>query len=216
VASSFPNGTVFAVSTAVSAASVVSSITNASEGVATATAHGFTDGDILIMTAASTRLDQRVVRVSNDNTNDFTLEGINTTSTTTYPSGFGAGSAVEVSSFVSLSQTTNTATSGGEQQYFQWVYLEDGKQRQRKTFKNARSLQWTADYDPSLSWHAALLAADEDGTTRVLRATLPNGSKIYWSVEVSFDGEPTFNTNQNQQVVATFSLVNPVSTRYAS
>jgi hypothetical protein len=216
LSSSFPNGTVFAISTAVAAAKTITSVSNANPGVAAATANGYSDGDILILTAASTRLDQRVVRVDNAATDAFDLEGINTTSTTVYPSGFGAGSAVEVSSFVSLSQTTNTATSGGEQQYFQWVYLEDGKQRQRKTFKNARSLQWTADYDPTLAWHTALLNADEDGTTRVLLATLPNGSKIYWSVEVSFDGEPTFNTNQNQQVVATFSLVNPVSTRYAS
>jgi hypothetical protein len=216
MSSSFPNGTVFSISTAVSASKVVTAISNAAQGVASSTAHGFTDGDILIMTAASTRLDGRVVRVANDDTNAFDLEGINTSNTTLYPSGFGVGSAVEASTFVALSQTTNTATSGGEQQYFQWVYLEDGKQRQRKTFKNARSLQWTADYDPTLAWHTALLNADEDGTTRVLLATLPNGSKIYWSVEVSFDGEPTFNTNQNQQVVATFSLVNPVSTRYAS
>lgn len=216
MSSSFPNGTVFSLSTAVAATKVISGITNANPGVATSTAHGYTSGDIILLTAASTRLDGRVVRIDNEAANTFELEGINTTSTTTYPAGFGVGTGAEVSTFVSLSQTTNTASSGGEQQYFQWVYLEDGKQRQRKTFKNARALQWTADYDPTLSWHAALLAADEDGTTRVLLATLPNGSKIYWSVEVSFDGEPTFNTNQNQQVVATFSMVNPVSTRYAS
>lgn len=216
MASSFPNGTVFSISTVAAAADVVTAITNASPGVASSTAHGNADGAILIVTAASTRLDQRPVRVASTAANTFALEGIDTTSTVLYPSGFGVGSVIAVSTFIALSQTTNTASSGGEQQYFQWVYLEDGKQRQRKTFKNARSLQWTADYDPTLSWHAALLTADEDGSTRVLLATLPNGSKIYWSVEVSFDGEPTFNTNQNQQVVATFSLVNPSSTRYAS
>jgi len=216
MASSFPNGTVFSISTVAAAADVVSGITNASPGVATSTAHGNADGTILIVTAASTRLDQRPVRVASTAANTFALEGIDTSNVLTYPSGFGVGSVVAVSSFIALSQTTNTASSGGEQQFFQWVYLEDGKQRQRKTFKNARSLQWTADYDPSLAWHAALLDADETGTTRVLQAVLPNGSKIYWSVEVSFDGEPTFNTNQNQQVVATFSMVAPVSTRYAA
>jgi hypothetical protein len=216
MSSSFPNGSTFAISTVYDTAKTISAVSNANPGVATSTSHGLSDGDIMLLSLASTRLDNRVVRVSGSVTNAFNLEGINTTSTTLYPSGFGVGTAKEATTFVSLSQTTGVESSGGEQQYFQWVYLEDGKQRQRKTFKNARSLQWTADYDPSLSWHAALLAADEDGTTRVLRATLPNGSKIYWSVEVSFDGEPTFNTNQNQQVVATFSLVNPVSTRYAS
>lgn len=216
MSSSFPNGTVFALSTASGSAKDISAITNADPGVATSTAHGLANGDILLLSLASTRLDQRVVRVANQAANTFELEGIDTTSTTIYPSGFGVGSATAMTTFVSLSQTTNTQTSGGEQQYFQWVYLEDGKQRQRKTFKNARSLQWTGDYDASLAWHQALLDADEDGTTRVLRATLPNGAKIYWSVEVSYDGEPTFTANQNQQVVATFSLMNQVSTRYSA
>lgn len=216
MSSSFPNGTVFAISTVYGSDKTVSAITNANPGVATSTGHGLADGDILLLSLASTRLDQRVVRVDNPAANAFDLEGIDTSSTTLYPSGFGVGTAKAATTFVSLSQTTNTQTAGGEQQYFQWVYMEDGKQRQRRTFKNARSLQWTADYDPSLSWHSALLSADQDGTTRVLRATLPNGSKIYWSVEVSFSGEPTFNTNQNQQVVAVFSLMNQDSTRYAS
>ena len=184
--------------------------------MASSTAHGLVSGEIVVITAASTRLDQRVARVDNEAANAFDIEGINTTSTTLYPSGFGVGSVAEHSTFVSLSQTTGTTSSGGEQQYFQWVYLEDGKQRQRKTFKNARALQWVGDYDPTLAWHTALLNADEDGTTRVLRATLPNLSVIYWSVEVSFDGEPTFNANQNMQVTANFSLIAPLSTRYAS
>jgi hypothetical protein len=216
MASFFPNGTVFAISTVYGADKTVTAITNANPGVASSTAHGLGDGDILLLSLASTRLDQRVVRVDGSVTNAFDLEGIDTTSTTLYPSGFGVGTAKAATTFVPLSQTTNTQSSGGEQQYFQWVYLEDGKQRQRKTFKNARALQWTGDFDPSLAWHAALLTADEDGTTRVLRATLPSGVKYYWSVEVSFDGEPTFTANQNQQVTAVFSLANQSSTRYSS
>ena len=32
----------------------------------------------------------------------------------------------------------------------------DGRQRQRPTFKNTRSLALTLDYDPTLAWHAAM------------------------------------------------------------
>ncbi len=216
MSSRFPNGTVFALSGVGGVAKTITAITNANPGVASSTSHGFTDGDILVLTLASTRLDQRVARVDNAATNAFDIEGINTTSTTLYPSGFGVGSASEYGSFVSLSQTTNTQTQGGEQQYFQWVYLEDGKQRQRKTFKNAKSLIWTGDADEDLSWFAALQAADDDGILRVLRATMPTGRVVYWPVEVSFDGEPSFTANTNQQVTAQFSFMNPVSTAYAS
>lgn len=215
MASSFPNGTIFAISTAFGTAKTVTSITNASPGVATATAHAFEDGNILLLSMPS-QLDLRAVRVDNAATNAFDLEGVNTTSTTTYPSGFGAGTAKDVTTWSSLSQITDVQSSGGEQQFYQWTYLEDGRQRQRPTFKNARALTLTLDYDADLSWHAALLAADLARDPVVLRASLPNGSYLYYSVYVGFDGEPTFTINENQQTSVSFAYASPFSTRYAS
>ncbi len=211
----FPNGTTFALSAALSSAFTFSGISNANPGVSTATAHGFTDGDILVLNNPG-RLDLRVVRVAGSATNTFNLEGINTTSTTLYPSGFGVGSAQEAATFTSMSQTVNTASSGGEQQFATWAYLEDGRQRQRPTFKNARGLELTMHYDPDLAWHEALLTADQESSVRVLRATLPNSAKLYWSVYVGYDGQPNFNINENMAVVASFSFASPNVTRYAS
>lgn len=215
MASEFPNLSVFALGTTLDTAKTITAISNASTGVATSTAHGYSDGDIVLLTMPSV-LDQRIVRVDSPATNSFNLEGINTTSTTTYPSGFGVGTSQEVTAWTSLSQTTDVQTSGGEQQFYQWVYLEDGRQRQRPTFKNARSLQLTLDYDPSLTWHDALVAADLSGTVYPLRVTLPSGAKIYYSVYVGFDGQPSLTINENMKTVATFSLANPNLTRYAS
>lgn len=216
MAAQFPNGTIFSLGTVLGTAVPVTAITNANPGVASATAHGFADGDILVMASGWTELDGRIVRVDGSVTNAFDLEGINTTSTQRFPAGGGAGSAREVSTWVPISQVTDSASSGGEQQFYQWVYLEDGRQRQRPTFKNARSLQLTLDYDPTLAWHSALLAADLAGDPYPLRAALPNGSFLYWNMYVGFDGEPTLNVNQNMQTVATFSFANPLSTRYGA
>lgn len=215
MSSTFPNGATFAIATSYAATQAVSAITNANPGVATSTSHGYSNGDILLLSMPS-RLDQRVVRVAATATNTFELEGINTTSTTQYPSGFGVGTASEVSTFVSLSQVTDVTASGGEQQFFQWTYLEDGRQRQRPTFKNSRALSVTLDYDPSLAWHQALLDADAAGTVYVIRASLPSGAKIYYSMYVGFDGEPNFNINENQQVTLSLSFASPTSTRYSA
>lgn len=215
MASTFPNLSVFALGTTLDTAKTITAISNANPGVASSTAHGYADNDILLLSMPSV-LDQRVVRVSGSATNAFNLEGINTTSTTTYPSGFGVGTSQEVTAWTSLSQTTDVQTTGGEQQFFQWVYLEDGRQRQRPTFKNARALQLTLDYDPSLSWHDALVAADLAGTVYPLRVTLPTGAKLYYSCYVGFDGQPTLTINENMKTTVTFSLANPNLTRYAS
>jgi hypothetical protein len=215
MSASFPNGTIFALATTLAAAKTITAISNASTGVATSAAHGYTDNDILLLSMPS-RLDQRVVRVDGATTGTFQLEGIDTTSTTIYPTGFGVGTAQEATNFVSLSQVTDVESAGGEQQFFQWVYLEDGRQRQRPTFKNARSMTLTLDYDATLAWHDALLDADLANTVHVLRATLPTGATIYYSVYVGYDGEPNFNINTNQQVTVALALANPQSTRYAA
>lgn len=216
MSSSFPNGTIFSITTTLATATVTTTISNANPGVATSTAHGYTAGDILMLSAVSGKLDKRIVRVSAPVTNSFSLEGINTTSTSLYPSGFGVGSAQEASGFTPISQVTDVTSAGGEQQFYNWVYLEDGRQRQRPTFKNARSITLVMDYDPSLAWHDALLTADQLGTEAVLLASLPSGAKIYYSVFVGFDGEPSFTINENQKTTCSLSLACPLSTRYAS
>lgn len=217
MSSSFPNGTIFSISTTLAAAVAISAISNANPGVASSTAHGYAAADILMLSAVSGKLDKRIVRVAaSPPPNTFGLEGIDTTSTTLYPSGFGVGSAQKVTAFTPISQVTDVQSQGGDQNFYQWVYLEDGRQRQRPTFKNARSMTLAMDYDPSLSWHAALLLADQLNTEAVLQAALPNGSKIYYSVFVGFDGEPSFTINQNQKTTCSLSLACPLSTRYAT
>lgn len=214
MSASFPNGTIFSLGTTYAAAKTITAITNANPGVATSTSHGYTSGDILLLSMPS-RLDSRVVRVDNELTNTFELEGVNTTSTTRYPSGFGVGTAVEVTAWTSLSQVADSQSTGGEQQFYQWTYLEDARQRQRPTFKNARALTLTMDYDPALSWHDALVAADEAGSVYALRAVLPTGVTLYYGVYVGFDGQPTLTINQNMQTTCTFALASD-STRYSA
>jgi hypothetical protein len=216
MSASFPNGTIFSLYTTLATATVVTAISNTNPGVASSTAHGYTSGDILLLSMVSSKLDKRVVRVDNEAANTYELEGINTTNTSLFPSGFGVGTAQEASVPIPISQVTDVQSAGGEQQFYTWVYLEDGRQRQRPTFKNARSMTIVMDYDPALAWHAALLTADQLGTEHVLQAALPSGAKIYYSVFVGFDGEPSFTINENQKTTASLSLACPLSTRYAS
>ncbi len=215
MASSFPNGTVFSLGTTYGPPKTVSGVSNASPGVASATAHGFTDGDIVVMTSGWPSLNGAVVRVDNSTADAFDLEGFDTTNVTAYPAGQGGGTAREVTAWVSLSQVTDVQTSGGEQQFYQWQYLEEKTQRQRPTVKSARSMSLTVDYDPDLAWHAALLTADALNTPHVIRAQLPSGKVIYYNMYVAYDGEPSFTINQNQQVMVSLSYENPRSKTYA-
>lgn len=211
----FPNGTVFSVSTALGTALAVTAITNANPAVASATTPP-ADGAILIAKSGWTELNERVVRSANADSTTFELEGIDTTSLTRYPAGQGAGSVTPVTAWVDLSQVTGIEKTGGEQQFFQWRYVEDrnSRQRQRPTFKNAKVITLMLDYDPALAWYAALREADAVKDTVVLRARLPNNDELYYLVYPSFDADPSMTLDQNMQNTATFSMTTEF-TRYA-
>lgn len=210
----FPNGTVFSVATALAAAVAISAITNASPGVAT-TATPPVEGDILVLTSGWPGLNNRIVRALDPTGTTFKLEGFDTTAVAKYPAGSGSGSYQEASSWVTLSQVVSISKSGGDQQYFQWQYVEDpsGQQQQRPTFKNAKSIALKLDYDPALAWYNALDQADEAKQPVVLRAVLPNGAELYYLVYPSFDSDPSMDLNQNMTNTATFSLISKL-TRY--
>lgn len=214
MSSMFPNGTIFAVSTGFGAAIAVSATTNANPAVASAAAPP-ADNSIVLISSNWPDLNDRVARTDNADLDGFELLGIDTTDVTRFASGTGSGSVKVVSGWVNLSQVRENTKSGGEQQYFTWQYVEDrsGRQRQRKTFKNAKSINITLDYDPALAWYDELSRLDKQQDLQILRATLPNGAQLFYAVDVAFDDDPSMTLNENMTNVATFSL-NSELTRY--
>lgn len=214
--SRFINGANFAISTAMAAAVPITAITNASPAIASAGVLPAA-GDILMLASGWPDLTDTVARAAAPAAGDFTLEGTDTTNVVDFPAGEGIGAYRIASAFVPLSQTTAVEMSGGEQQYFNWQYVEDksNRQRQRGTFKNARTVTHTMDYDPNLPWYAALVAADRKGEPVVLRERLPGGEVLYYLVYVAFNKIPTKAVNTNMQVTVAFSLLSdPI--RYAA
>lgn len=214
---SFPNGTTFSVSTAFSAAVPVTAVSNAAPPVASAVAPP-ADGTVGLIASGWAALNDRVAKSTGMVAGtSFELEGLDTTDTVKYPAGQGAGTFTPVSTWVQLSQVTNVQKSGGTQQFYKWQYAEDpsSTQKQRPTFKDAKTLTLTLDYDPALAWYDALTKADASQEIVVLKAVLPSGDTLYYAVYPSFDADPSMDLNKNMENTATFSLVSPL-TRYAA
>ena len=100
---SLPNGVLLALATAYAAPQTISAISNASPGVATCTAHGYANGDILEITSGWSRLNNKLVRAASVAANTFQLEGIDTSSTSLYPAGSGIGTVRKVTTFTQIS-----------------------------------------------------------------------------------------------------------------
>ena len=206
MAVSLPNGVTFALATAYGVVKAISAITNANPGVASAAAHGFSDGDFVEITSGWSRLNNRVVRVDAPTTDAFNVEGINTTSTLNYPSGTGGGSAREITQWTQISQIMELSTSGGEMQFTTYSFLEQDFESQLPTQSSAMTITMGIADDPALAGYQALKSLADTRELVALKATMPNGSVILYNGYVSFNETPTMTKNSVMVVNATFSL----------
>ncbi|TRM51468.1 phage tail protein [Achromobacter sp. LC458] len=208
MSSIFINGTRYAISTALAAAVPITAITNAKPAVASA-ATPPADESILVLKSAWTNLNETVARSANADADSFELEGVDTTSTVLYPAAGGAGSFQAVTSWVELDQVRDVVMAGGDQQFFNYQYVEDptSRQRQKPTFKNAMTMTVSLDYDPDKPWYAALIEADRLREPVVVRGVLPNGSTLFYYAYPSFNKVPVGQVNENLQNTAVFSLI---------
>lgn len=216
MAISLPNGSLVAIASGYGASKTMSALTNASPGVATLEAsHGVATGDIIEVTSGWSRLTNKIVRAGTVATNDVPLEGINTTSTTTYPAGSGTGSIREITGWTQLTQILSTSSSGGEQQFLEYQLLESDAKVRVPTFKNPAG--WTLQIadDASLGGYQLAATANDDRLQRAVKITLPGGSLIFFNAYVSLNKTPTMTVNEIMACEVTFSFL-AESVRYAS
>lgn len=210
-----PNGSIVSIASGYGSAKTITAISNAAAGVVTAAAHGFTDGDIVEVTSGWSRLTDKVLRVDNATSGTFEMEGINTTSTSIYPSGGGTGSVREVTGWTQLAQITNSTSSGGEQQFLEYQFLESDSSKRIPTFKNAAGIEFEVADDPSLPGYILAKEANDDRLPRAVRIQLASGAVLLYNAYVSLSTIPSLTVNQLMTNQVTLSLLaEPV--RYAS
>lgn len=206
MAAKLPDGAIVSIATTYGTAKTVSAITNANPGVATSTAHGLVNGDIVSFTSGWSNLNNRVVRVAGSVANAFNLDGLDTSSTSLYPTGSGTGSVQAITAFQQIAQIMGFSTSGGDQQFATFSFLEQNFETQIPTIFSAQSLSIDIADDPSLAGYIALKAASDARAIRALKIAMPDGSFILYQGYVSLNETPTVSKGQVMQVKATFSL----------
>lgn len=182
-------GTQVFIASAYAAAKTMSVLTNATEAVATLEAsHGVIVGDYVEVTSGWQRLTNRIVRAGAVATNDVTLEDIDTSSTTRYPTGSGTGSVREISTWTQIGQITrDIQTSGGDQQYADVTTLEDVQDQQIPTRRTPIAVTLPLYFDASQSFVAAVRTVAETSALTAAKFVYPNGSILvangYWSMQ---------------------------------
>ena len=202
-----PNGAIIAIASGYATALTVSAVANANPGVATSTAHGLANGDFVEVSSGWGRLDQKVVRVSGITANTFNLENIDTTLTSIYPAGSGIGSVRKVNGYTQLAQILTSASSGGDQQFLTYQFLESDSQKQIPTFKNAAGLTFSVADDSTQAGFVLASAANDDRLKRAVKVTLPSGNVLSYNAYISINKTPSLTVNELMSIQATMSLL---------
>lgn len=212
---SLPNGATVAIATGYGTSSAITAVSNANPAVATIGAGAsIATGDIMVVKSGWSRLNDRIIRAAAGGS-AVTLEGVNTTNVSTYPPGSGLGSLVEVTGWQQITQILETSSSGGEQQFVTYSFLEDDAEHQIPTVKSPVSFKFKIADDATLAHYAVLDAADIARTPQAVRLLLPTGSVVYWNAYVTLSRTPTLTKNEVMGLEVTMSLVSEV-TRYAA
>jgi hypothetical protein len=204
---SLPNGALISIASGYGSALTVSALTNANPAVATSTAHGLANGDFVEVTSGWSRLTNKVCRVSGITANTFNLEAIDSTLTTIYPAGTGIGTVRKVTGYTQLSQILSSSSSGGEQQFLEYQFLEADAQKRIPTFKSASGLTFSVADDTTQPGYQLAVVANDDRLPRAVKITLPSASIISYNAYISINKTPSLTVNELMAIEATMSLL---------
>lgn len=176
------NGTVPSIGATFGTVTNITGISNAASAVFSFSAgHGITVGDYFeVLSNGWPQLAGRVFRASAVSTNDITVAGLNTTSTTEYPAAQGSGTGRRVVTWAAIQQVNadGLTVAGGEQQFLTGQYIDSSLEFRVPVNKSAIDLTMVVDDDQTLSYWTTVRAAEVAGgagTNYPLKLTYPGG-----------------------------------------
>lgn len=209
-----PNGATFDFAATYGESVTVTAISNAAEAVVSAPNHELVAGDIVVMSTGWVRLSERSFRVKSVVADvSFVLEKVDTTDVSRFPAGASAGSVKKVATWVNIPQITEVASSGGEQGFYTFGFLEENQDRQIPTTKSPSVLTLTVADDPAQPFVPVVEKADELVDNQVQRLNLVNGDIILFVSVATITNTPSLQ--RNNLMTRTITLAQQgVTTRY--
>lgn len=161
-----------AMESARAAGKTITAISKANPGVASSTAHGYANGDILLLEVQGMdQVNQRVVRVAGVSADSFQLEGIDTTNFDT----FSAGTAYKLTLGTSITTATSISSSGGDFDFIDTTTIHTNARTQQPGLPNASVFSMDHIWDPADPGLAALKVASDAQLRKAFSFTFGQG-----------------------------------------
>lgn len=167
-----------AVQTLLATAIVLTDISKANPAVAEKTAHGLLDGDVLMLRVQGMRqLDWAVVRVANKTTDDFELEGIDSTEFGTFVSG----TAQKITFGANASTFQDVSSSGGEAAPIEVKTIHDDQDKEIPGNRTPISFSFGSIWDVADAALIALKGFDRRKTPCAIKFRFATGDEVYFA-----------------------------------
>lgn len=176
-----------AMQSAIGAGKTITAITKANPAVATSTAHGIANGDILYLEVQGMwQVDLLTVRAANITANTFELEGVDATAFDT----FATGTAKVITLGTTFSTIGDFQVSGGDFEMVDTTTIHDQAKKTQPGFASPVEASGNFNWDPSDAGQIAMRNASIARVTRGFKVQFSDGSKWYFTGIPGFTGSP--------------------------
>ncbi|MGB2832990.1 MAG: phage tail tube protein [Methylotenera sp.] len=164
-----------AMQSALGAVKTVTAITKAGPGVASSTAHGLANGTYGVLEVVGMyQVDKKIVRIANQATNTFELEGVDTTLFDTFTSG----TFTPITFGTNITTATSINASGGDFSFIDTTTIHGNAKSQIPGLPNAATFTFDNIWDIADTGLIALKAASDNQAERAFRFTFGTGGNI--------------------------------------
>lgn len=191
-----------AVESSLASPQTITVLTKASEAVVTIDAHGYNDGDYVLITATGmTEVNGRIFRVDDKDTNTFHLEGENSTNY----GAFVSGTAAKITFGNTMTTATGLSASGGDFSFVDTTTIHDVVKSQIPGVANPATYTFESFWDVADPALIAFKLASDAKAQRCVMISYSNGQRIVFTGYVGASLLPVGNAQDKvtTQVVIT-------------
>lgn len=178
---------------AIAAAKTITAITKAAPGVFSSTAHGFANGDLILLEIQGmVELHGSLVKVVSVATDTFQVAGVDgsTGLDTTLFSTFSSGTAKKLTLGTSITGVQDFSFSGGEIKTEDTTTVNDTIDTQIVVGATAQAAEMTMQWDPGSAAQKAMLDAFRTRANKGFRVVWPDGANVLFYGTVGYTGAP--------------------------
>lgn len=203
---------------AIAAAKTITAITKAAPGVVSSTAHGYANGDIVLLEVQGMlELHGRLFKVVNQAADSFQLAGpdgstgLDTSAFTTFTSG----TAKKVTLGTTLTGCMDFNSAGGDIKTIDATTVHDTQDVEVVVGATAQSYEMTVQWDPASAAQQAMKAAFIARANKAFKIRWPDGAYILFYGTVGYTGAPGGGKQGVTTSPAKVSMLGPL-TEYAA